>query len=177
MNVTFTGYKNALAGSFVKFDPKTKESEIVHAFSCQVTNDCAKDLNEYLLKVKRSDGPFHPDMDFINITTCSGDEYNRPDIYLNGVFLEANDKNLGIFSFCANFLKNVVLKTKNKVAQDYFKSDDFNKHLFLGADLKEVLTKETYETLSDEFIMAKNIQNRAGIILSNIQDLMEDYFA
>lgn len=178
MNVTFTGYKNALASSFMKIEPKSNKGEIVHAFSCQVTNDCyGHDLNEYLLKLKRSDTPFHPDLNFINITSCSGDEYKRPDIYLNGVLLEANDKNLGVFSFCTKFLKNVVMKTKNKVANDYFQGEDFDKHLFIGANLREILSKEEYDKLTKEMVDTSVIHSRAEIICSDIQSLMEDYFA
>ena len=179
MNIMFTGYKNAIAASFINIDTKTNEREVVHALSCQLTNDnYGQDLTKYLKECGTSEGKPHPfDANYINITTLDGDEFNSPKIYLNGEELEVNDNNLGIFSFCAKFLKNVMPKIKNQLTDGYYRSDDFNKHIFMNSDLKKVMSKEEYDKFVPDIIKDEVIQSHANIIFDKIQGVMEDYFA
>lgn len=179
MNVTFTGYKNAMASTITTIMPDTNKKFVTHAISCKLTNDhYGQDLTNYVKALEKSEGKRHPyDASYINIITQYGDEFNSPKIYLNGEELDVNDKNLGIFSFCAKFLKNVMPKIKNQLTDGYFKSDDFNKHIFIGPNLKEVLPQNEYNNLAPNLVKDEIIQNHAKTIFDNIQTVMEDYFA
>ena len=168
-----------MASTITTIMPDTNKKFVTHAISCKLTNDhYGQDLTNYVKALEKSEGKRHPyDAGYINIITQYGDEFNSPKIYLNGEELEVNDNNLGIFSFCAKFLKNVMPKIKNQLTDGYYRSDDFNKHIFMNSDLKKVMSKEEYDKFVPDIIKDEVIQSHANIIFDKIQGVMEDYFA
>lgn len=187
MSVNFTGIKNV--GSMLVRTPNPNQN--MKIVSLQVTNDeQGNDLDKFNDAINKTGNP----KDFktayegavsINVFTNEPEEeYERPEhsFYLNGSPLEANDKNLPVFTYIANLTKTISNKKDDelKATKEYVTSPDFLNGSAIGYFIKKIFAAnpnvEIFPILNS-FYIPENARTGAKLVNYAVQDTMTDYFA
>lgn len=110
----------------------------------------------------------------IECTDVEGKKY----VFLNGKYVEPNDKNLPFFSYVARLTKKIASMDSNNmsVSQDYIASN-IDKTLIYGKDLKKSASNyDEFKKMIPLFFDPQVVKHTARQFNNFVQKIMNNYF-
>lgn len=175
-SINFTGIKNIARAEFIRNDSTAKSISMV--LSDDFRGNDLSDFYSAIEKITSNKSHYQNPIgsDLLNIE-CQ-EEKTAKRIYINGKYIEPNDKNLPLFSYIGKLTKKIASMADKEmiVNQDYIYNEADEALIFgtkISENLPDFLTPDKY---MPNFFDRSGVKTMAKKVNNFVQKIMNNYF-
>ena len=177
-NISFTGIRNIGQAQFLRASDNTVCKSLSMVLSNDVKGKDLEDFNSVIAKITNNK-PYYKNSiseDILNIECQEQDKIKK--IYINGKYIEPNDKNLPIFSYIGKLTKKILAMHDNDmvVNKDYIDNVADDALVYgtkISAGLPDFLRPEQY---MPQFFEQDAVKKTTSFVNKFLQKIMNNYF-